>query len=65
MRRRISLKSARQNMISLMKKLRVTLHRTGNVVELKTLREGRFQSLINSKRNAPVSRGLEALILAQ
>jgi hypothetical protein len=30
-------------MISLMKKLRVTLKRTGNVVEfLKTMREGRF-----------------------
>jgi hypothetical protein len=43
-RRRISLKSARQNMIILTKKLRVTLTRTGNVVEfLKTMREGRFR----------------------
>jgi hypothetical protein len=65
-RRRISLKSARQNMICLMKKLRVTLKRTGNVVEfLKTMREGRFPVVHVPKATAPVSRGLEALILAQ
>ena len=65
-RRRISLKSARQNMISLMKKLRVTLKRTGNVVEfIKTMREGRFPVVHVPKAQAPVSRGLEALILAQ
>jgi hypothetical protein len=43
--------SARQNMISLMKKLRVTLKRTGNVVEfLKTMREGRFRSLMSRRQ---------------
>ena len=53
-------------MISLMKKLRVTLKRTGNVVEfLKTMREGRFPVAHVSKAKAAVSRGLEALILAQ
>jgi hypothetical protein len=50
-------------MISPMKKLRVTLKRTGNVVVL-TMREGRFRSLM-SQRQQRVSRGLRALILAQ
>jgi hypothetical protein len=60
------LKSARQNMISLMKKLRVTLKRTGNVVEfLKTMREGRFPVAHVPEAKAAVPRGLEALILAQ
>jgi hypothetical protein len=65
-RRRISLKSARYNMFSLMKKLRVTLKRTGNVVDfLRTLREGRFPVKHVPEAKAAVSRGLEALILAQ
>jgi hypothetical protein len=57
--------SARQNMISLMKKLRVTLKRTGNVVEFKTMREGRFPVAHVPEAKAAVPRGLEALILAQ
>jgi hypothetical protein len=65
-RRRISLKSARYNMFGLMKKLRVTLKRTGNVVDfLKTLREGRFPVKHVPEAKTAVSRGLEALILAQ
>jgi hypothetical protein len=53
-------------MISLMKKLRVTLKRTGNVVEfLKTMREGRFPVAHVPEAKAAVPRGLEALILAQ
>jgi hypothetical protein len=64
--RRISLRSARQNMSNLIKKLRVTLKRTGNVVEfLKMMREGRFFVIHVPNAKAPVSRGLEALILAQ
>jgi hypothetical protein len=54
------------NMISFMKKLRVMLKRTGNVVEfLKTMREGRFPVDHVPKAKAAVFRGLEALILAQ
>jgi hypothetical protein len=53
-------------MFSLMKKLRVTLKRTGNVVDfLKTLREGRFPVKHVPEAKAAVSYGLEALILAQ
>jgi hypothetical protein len=49
-----------------MKKLRVTLKRTGNVVEfLKTMREGRFPVAHVPEAKAAVPRGLEALILAQ
>ncbi len=50
----------------LIKKLRVTLQRTGNVVEfIKTMREGRFLVDHVPKAKAAVSRGVEALILAQ
>jgi hypothetical protein len=42
-------------LISLMKKLRVTLKRTGNVVEfLKTMREGRFQPMSGGRQRCLV-----------
>ena len=66
-RRRISLKSAKQNMKSLMKKLRVTLKRTRSP---KATYGARLPSVNHvhvpeAKATATVSLGLEALVLAQ
>jgi hypothetical protein len=63
-RRRISLKSAKKNMKSLMKKLRVTFKRTRNP---KAAYGARLQvsHVPRAKANATASRGLEALVLAQ
>jgi hypothetical protein len=60
--RRMSLRSAKQNVKSLVKKLRVTLKRTGNP---KTTYGARLPVDHVPTAKATASRGLEALVLAQ
>ena len=64
-RRRISLKSARQNMRSLVRKMRVTLKRRNVMDFLKMMHGARCPVDHVPKAKAAVSCGLEALILAQ
>jgi hypothetical protein len=64
-RRRISLKSARQNMRSLVRKMRMTLKRRNVMEFLKTMHGARCPVDHVPKAKAAVSCGLEALILAQ
>jgi hypothetical protein len=64
-RRRISLKSARQNMRSLVRKMRATLKRRNVMDFLKTMHGARCPVDHVPKAKTAVSCGLEALILAQ
>jgi hypothetical protein len=64
-RRRISLKSARQNMRSLVRKMRLTLKRRNVMEFLKTMHGARSPVDHVPNAKAAVSCGLEALILVQ